>query len=139
MERHTIVLTYSEPEEEKQGEAANEGEYGDGKVTGRPSKIPCARVGDTLVFESRQGYSVNIKLEPAGMFSPNYFSTDPKFCRKHKIRRGAGVKFRKLGKFRYCCGFVEDGKTYGYPKHERLGNTGQGGTAAVKPPGHGHP
>jgi hypothetical protein len=62
------------------------------------------------------------------MFSPNVFSNDPKYCLKHKkIKCGAPVKFKKLGKFQYCCGFVDDGKTYGYPRHKRFGNTGQGG------------
>jgi plastocyanin len=125
MNGHTILLTYREP---KKGKALLKGEYNDGSVTGQPRKLKC-QVGDTLAFESSQGYPVTVKMEkPRGMFSPNVFSTDPKYCRTHKIKCGAPVKFKKLGEFQYCCGFVDDGKTYGYPRHKRLGNTGQGGT-----------
>ena len=125
MNRHTIVLAYNEPEE---GKALRKGEYNDGSVIGHPRKFKC-EVGDTLAFESKQGYPLTVKMEsPRGMFVPKVFSTDPKYCRTHKIKLGAPVKFKKLGEFQYCCGFVDDGKRYGYPRHKRLGNTGQGGT-----------
>jgi len=89
--------------------------------------------GDTLKWETDEGY-VNVELIPKCLFSPtNLFSTDPDFCKKHRIKPGRPVRIKEGGApFRYWCGFVEideEGKktTIGYPVTRDIG---------VEDPGH---
>jgi hypothetical protein len=134
MKAHVIELTYKKKDQVSSAQVSASDhlktQSGGEQFEAQAKRTSASRdEGDTLKWKSDDDY-ITVELRPKCMFSSNLFSTDPVFCKKHKIKPvGRPVKIKELGPFQYWCGFRDkkSGEIIGYPGSKDIG---------VEDPGH---